>query len=81
MKSGDVLAWSLLSRTWAKLGQPLRSLRAEGESQYAMGDLRGAIDRLRAGQRLAPLLPTRCAKCVFRAVFMGQPPAARRGGE
>ena len=52
-KSGDVLAWSLLSRTWAKLGQPLRSLRAEGEAQYAMGDLRGAIDRLRAGQRLA----------------------------
>lgn len=52
-KPGDVLAWSLLSRTWAKLGQPLRSLRAEGEAQYAMGDLRGAIDRLRAGQRLA----------------------------
>ena len=52
-KPGDVLAWSLLARTWAKLGQPLRSLRAEGEAQYAMGDLRGAIDRLRAGQRLA----------------------------
>jgi predicted Zn-dependent protease len=52
-KPGEVLAWSLLSRIWAKLNQPLRSLRAEGEAQYAMGDLRGAIDRLRAGQRLA----------------------------
>jgi predicted Zn-dependent protease len=52
-RPGDVLAWSLLARTWAKLGQPLRSLRAEGEAQYAMGDLRGAIDRMRAGQRLA----------------------------
>ena len=37
----------------SKLDQPLRSLRAEGESVYALGDLRGAIDRLRAGQRVA----------------------------
>jgi hypothetical protein len=28
-------------------------LRAEAESRYAMGDLLGAVDRLRAGQRLA----------------------------
>jgi hypothetical protein len=32
---------------------PLRSLRAQAEAQAALGDLQGAIDRLRAGQRLA----------------------------
>jgi hypothetical protein len=31
----------------------LRSLRAQAEAQAALGDLPGAIDRLRAGQRLA----------------------------
>ena len=49
----DATAWSLLGRVWARLGQPLRALRAEAEAQYALGDLRGAVDRLRAGQRLA----------------------------
>ena len=49
----DANAWSLLARVWNRLGQPLRSLRAEGEMQLALGDLPGAIDRLRAGQRLA----------------------------
>jgi predicted Zn-dependent protease len=49
----DATAWSTLGQIWGRLGQPLRSLRAEGEAQYALGDLPGAIDRLRAGQRLA----------------------------
>jgi len=49
----DSLAWSALAQTWGKLGAPLRSLRAEAESRYALGDLQGAADRLRAGQRLA----------------------------
>jgi beta-barrel assembly-enhancing protease len=35
------------------LNQPLRSLRAEAEARYAVGDLNGAVDRLRAGQRMA----------------------------
>ena len=48
----DALAWTALSQTWARLGAPLRSLRAEAESRYALGDLLGAVDRLRAGQRL-----------------------------
>ena len=52
-RSNDATTWQLLSRVWARLGQPLRALRAEGEAQYALGDLPGAIDRLRAGQRLA----------------------------
>jgi len=31
----------------------LAALRAEAESHWAQGDVGGAIDRLRAGQRLA----------------------------
>ncbi len=53
VQPGDASAWATLGRVWAKLGEPLRSLRAEGESVYALGDLRGAIDRLRAGQHVA----------------------------
>jgi len=49
----DAEAWSLLSQSWERLGQRLRSLRADAESRYALGDLPGAIDRLRAGQRIA----------------------------
>jgi len=49
----DSLAWGALGQTWARLGVPLRSLRAEAESRYALGDLLGAVDRLRAGQRVA----------------------------
>ena len=36
-----------------RLGQPLASLRAQAEAQAALGDLAGAVDRLRAGQRLS----------------------------
>jgi predicted Zn-dependent protease len=49
----DSLAWSALGQTWGRLGVPLRSIRADAEARYALGDLLGAIDRLRAGQRLA----------------------------
>ncbi|MDO9315980.1 MAG: M48 family metalloprotease [Burkholderiaceae bacterium] len=49
----DAEAWSMLGRVSAQLGWALRSLRAEAESRYASGDLPGAIDRLKAGQRLA----------------------------
>jgi predicted Zn-dependent protease len=49
----DAEAWSLLGQTWTELKQPLRALRAEAESRLAVGDLSGAVDRLRAGQRLA----------------------------
>jgi predicted Zn-dependent protease len=49
----DSLAWTALAQTWSKLGQPLRSIRAEAEARYALGDLSGAVERLRAGQRLA----------------------------
>lgn len=49
---GDSQAWAALSRLWAVLGQRLRSVRAEAESRYALGDLTGALDRLRSGQAL-----------------------------
>jgi len=49
----DSAAWSLLGRLWGQMGFKLRSLRAEAESRIALGDYVGAIDRLRAGQRLA----------------------------
>ncbi|MEP6504866.1 MAG: M48 family metalloprotease [Betaproteobacteria bacterium] len=49
----DVLAWTLLSQCAEPLGQRLRAIRAEAEAHAAQGDLLGAIDRLRAGQRVA----------------------------
>ena len=49
----DALAWTTLGQLWTRLEQPLRAIRAEAESRAALGDLAGAADRLRAGQRLA----------------------------
>jgi len=49
----DAEAWSVLGQLWGKLGQKLRAMRADAESRYALGDLSGAADRLRAGQRTA----------------------------
>jgi len=49
----DAGAWQALSQTAARQGQPLRAVRAEAEAQAALGNLPGAIDRLRAGQRVA----------------------------
>ncbi|TAK83005.1 MAG: hypothetical protein EPO12_06565 [Aquabacterium sp.] len=49
----DAPAWALLSQLWDRMGQPLRSLRADAEAVALHGDLDGAIDRLRAGQRRA----------------------------
>jgi predicted Zn-dependent protease len=53
LHAGDSTAWVQLGRTWQQLGQPLRGLRAEAESRVALGDYNGALDRLRAGQKLA----------------------------
>lgn len=49
----DAEGWSMLGQVWSRLGQRLRSLRAEAEARLALGDMNGAVDRLRAGQRLA----------------------------
>ena len=49
----DAEAWSSLSQVWSALNQPLRALRADAEARHALGDWAGAIDRLKAGQRLA----------------------------
>jgi len=53
LNPNDAVAWSDLAQVWSRLGRPLRSLRAEAESRAGLGDLTGAVDRLRAGQRLA----------------------------
>jgi predicted Zn-dependent protease len=49
----DALAWSQLAQGADYLGLRLRALRADAESRAASGDLSGAIDRLRAAQRVA----------------------------
>ncbi len=49
----DALAWSQLAQMAQALGLRLRAVRAEAESRAALGDITGALDRLRAGQRLA----------------------------
>ena len=49
----DATAWSLLAQANTQQGLRLRAVRAEAEERAALGDLSGAIDRLRAGQRMA----------------------------
>lgn len=46
----DGAAWELLAATSEALGLKLRSLRAGAEARAAVGDMDGAIDRLRAAQ-------------------------------
>jgi len=53
LNPNDPPAWTALAQLWDKLGQPLRSVRAQGEARAAAGDLNGAIDRLRSGLRLS----------------------------
>ncbi len=52
-RRGDATAWALLAQSADALGLRLRSLRADAESHAALGDVGGAIDRLRAAQRQA----------------------------
>ena len=49
----DALAWSVLAQGEEALGQKLRALRAQAEARAALGDIGGAVDRLRAAQTLA----------------------------
>ena len=49
----DANAWELLSATSEAQGLRLRSMRAGAEARAAVGDLSGAIDRLRAAQALS----------------------------
>ena len=48
----DPLAWGLLAQGEEALGQRLRAMRAQAEARAALGDISGAIDRLRAAQGL-----------------------------
>ncbi len=49
----DATAWVQLGQCAEALGLGLRALRAEAEARAALGDINGAIDRLRAAQRQA----------------------------
>ncbi len=49
----DPLAWNMLAQGEEALGQRLRALRAQAEARAALGDIGGAVDRLRAAQTLA----------------------------
>ena len=49
----DANAWELLSATSEAQGLRLRGMRAGAEARAAVGDLSGAIDRLRAAQALS----------------------------
>jgi predicted Zn-dependent protease len=49
----DAHAWLMLGNTAEALGLRLRALRAQAESRVLVGDLRGAMDRLRSGRQLA----------------------------
>jgi len=49
----DAAAWEALAGTSQALGLGLRSMRAGAEARAAVGDLSGAIDRLRAAQAVS----------------------------
>lgn len=49
----DATAWELLSASSDALGLRLRAMRAGAEARVVLGDLNGAVDRLRAAQSLA----------------------------
>jgi predicted Zn-dependent protease len=49
----DAGAWQQLAQCADQLGLKLRAVRAEAEARAALGDIPGAVDRLRAGQQLA----------------------------
>jgi len=53
MHPRDPLAWGMLAQGEEALGQRLRAMRAQAEARAALGDIGGAIDRLRAAQALA----------------------------
>ena len=50
---GDASAWEALASTSEAQGLRLRSMRAGAEARAVVGDLSGAIDRLRAAQALS----------------------------
>jgi predicted Zn-dependent protease len=49
----DATAWTQLAQSADQAGLKLRAVRAEAEARAAIGDFSGAIDRLRAAQRLS----------------------------
>ena len=52
-RRNDATAWALLAQCAEGLGLRLRALRADAEAHAALGDIGGAMERLRAAQRQA----------------------------
>ncbi len=65
----DALAWQMLAQSAEAQGQPLRAVRAAAEAQAALGNLPGAIDRLRAGQQMARRASTAGADFIDASVI------------
>jgi predicted Zn-dependent protease len=57
----DAPAWNALAAVYAAQGHSLRAVRAEAEARVALLDYGAALDRLRAGQRMAQELTRRGA--------------------
>lgn len=53
LHADDASAWQALAQVSERQGATVAALRAQAEARYAQGDLSGAVDRLRAGQRQA----------------------------
>ncbi|MCW7538979.1 M48 family metalloprotease [Aquabacterium sp. A7-Y] len=53
MHGADTQAWELLAAAWERSGKPLRAVQAQAEARYTVGDLQGAMDRLKSAQKLA----------------------------
>ncbi|HMO45452.1 MAG TPA: M48 family metalloprotease [Rubrivivax sp.] len=49
----DPLAWGLLAQAEETMGHRLRAMRAQAEARAALGDIGGAVERLRAAQAVA----------------------------
>lgn len=49
----DPLAWGVLAQGEEAMGQRLRAMRAQAEARAALGDIGGAVERLRAAQAVA----------------------------
>jgi beta-barrel assembly-enhancing protease len=51
--SQDPYAWRMLSKSYAAQGRQLRSVEALAQAHKVEGDLKGALERLQAAQRMA----------------------------
>lgn len=65
----DASAWQALAAAYSAQGQMLRSLRAEGEAQFAHRELAGAVDRFRAAQDYSRKAPGNTADLIEASII------------